>query len=131
MIVVKIDKMVRNPKIITPPSTLPNLLSKPLFYYLITVLLKKNFFNLHFKIYLFLVVWVFTAVCGLSLVAGAIFCCNEWASHCSGFCCRGAQALGKQASLVVACRLQDMQASVVVGYRLSSCGLWSLELGLR
>ena len=41
MIVVKIDKMVRNPKIITPPSTLPNLLSKPLFYYLITVLLKK------------------------------------------------------------------------------------------
>ena len=53
---------------------------------------------------------------GLSLVAvrGATLCCGVWASHCCGFSCCGARALG-------------MQASVVVARGLSSCGLWALE----
>ena len=33
---------------------------------------------------------------------GATFCCGAWASHCSGFSCDGAQALGMCASVVVA-----------------------------
>ena len=33
---------------------------------------------------------------------GATLCCGAWASHCSGFSCRGAQALGTRASAVVA-----------------------------
>ena len=49
---------------------------------------------------------------GLSLVAasgGATLCCSERASHCGGFSCYGAQALGAQ-------------ASVVVAHKLSTCG---------
>ena len=42
-------------------------------------------------------------------------------SHCGGFSYRGAQALGVQASVVVACRLWGMRASVVVARELSSC----------
>ena len=37
-------------------------------------------------------------------------CCSAWASHCGGFSCCRAQALGTQASVVVVCEL-------------SSCGL--------
>ena len=47
-------------------------------------------------------------------LAGASLRCGARASHCGGFSCCGARALG-------------MQASVVVARRLSSCGLWSLE----
>ena len=61
------------------------------------------FFFLIFKFILFL------AVLGLR--------CGAWASHCGGFSCCRAQALG-------------MQASVVVAHRLSSCGSWVLELRL-
>ena len=48
---------------------------------------------------------------GFSLVAasGATLHCGAWASHCGGFSCCGAQALG-------------VQASVVVARGLSSCG---------
>ena len=41
-------------------------------------------------------------------------CCCVRASHCRGFSCCGARALG-------------LQASVVVARGLSSCGLWALE----
>ena len=41
--------------------------------------------------------------------AGAPVCCGARASHCSGFSCCGAQALGAR-------------ASVVVAHGLSSCG---------
>ena len=34
--------------------------------------------------------------------AGATLCCCAWPSHCSGFSCCGAWALGAQASVVVA-----------------------------
>ena len=40
---------------------------------------------------------------------GATLRCGVWASHCSGFSCCGVQALGGQ-------------ASVVVAHGLSSCG---------
>ena len=48
--------------------------------------------------------WVFVAARGLSLVAasGATLRCGAWASHCGGFSCCGAQAVGAQASVVVA-----------------------------
>ena len=44
--------------------------------------------------------------------AGATLRCGTWASHCGGFSCCRAQALGTW-------------ASVVVVQRLSSCGLWA------
>ena len=46
--------------------------------------------------------------------AGATLRCGAWASHCGGFSCCRAQALG-------------MRASVVVARGLSSCGSWALE----
>ena len=45
---------------------------------------------------------------------GAALRCGAWASHCGGFSCCGARALGMQASVVVACGL-------------SSCGSQALE----
>ena len=55
--------------------------------------------------------WVFVAAHRLSLVVvrGATLRCGVWASHCGGFFCCGARALGTQ-------------ASVVVSHGLSSCG---------
>ena len=48
---------------------------------------------------------------------GATLRCGARASHCGGFSCCGAQALG-------------VRASVVVAYELSSCGSQALELRL-
>ena len=45
---------------------------------------------------------------------GATLRCGAWASHCSGFSCCRAWALGAR-------------ASVVVVHGLSSCGSWALE----
>ena len=56
------------------------------------------------KFYLF--IYLFLAALGLR--------CGVWASHCGGFSCRGARALGTW-------------ASVVVAHGLSSCGSWALE----
>ena len=67
------------------------------------------------KIYLFIYFWlrwVFVAVRGLSLVV--TLRCGARASHCGGFSCCRAQALG-------------VWASVVVARGLSSCGLLALE----
>ena len=47
---------------------------------------------------------------------GATLCCGAWASHCCGFPCCGARALGTRASAVAA-------------HRLGSCGSWALESG--
>ena len=51
--------------------------------------------------------WVFAAECGLSLVAatGATVHCGARVSHCGGFSCCGARALGARTSVVVARRL--------------------------
>ena len=52
--------------------------------------------------------------------AGATLRCGVGTSHCGGFSCCRARALGER-------------ASVVVAHGLSSCGLWALErrLGSR
>ena len=66
--------------------------------------------------------WVFVAVRGLPLVAvGATLCCSAWASHCGGFSCCRARALGTQASVVVARGLSSC-GSRALERRLSSCG---------
>ena len=54
------------------------------------------------------------AVLGLHCCAQAFSSCGERTSHCRGFSCCGARALGAQ-------------ASVVVAHGLSSCGLQALE----
>ena len=48
----------------------------------------------------------------LSLVAarGATLCCGAQASHCGGFSCCGARALGTRASVVVARSLSSCGA---------------------
>ena len=62
-------------------------------------------------------------MCGLSLVAasGATLPCSARASHCGGFSCCGAQALGARASVVVARGLTSW-GSRALERRLSSCG---------
>ena len=54
--------------------------------------------------YIFWLRWVFVAVRGLSLVvaSGATLRCGARASHCGGFSCCGARALGTRASVGVA-----------------------------
>ena len=82
-----------------------------------------------FKIYLFILFiyfwlpWVFVAVCGLSVVAvsRATLCCSARASHCNGFSCCGARALGAWASIVVAHGLSSC-GSRALERTLSSCG---------
>ena len=63
-----------------------------------------------------LVAFFFLAVLGLY--------CGAWASHCVGFSCCRAQALGAQASVVVAHRLSSC-GSQALELRLSSCGAWA------
>ena len=53
--------------------------------------------------------------------AGATLHCSARASHCSGFSCCREQALGTQASVVVARRLSSC-GSQALECRLSSCG---------
>ena len=57
-------------------------------------------------LFIFLLRWFFIATCGLSLAVvggwGATLGCGAQASHCGGFSCCGAQALGVRASVVVA-----------------------------
>ena len=52
---------------------------------------------------------------------GATICCGAWASHCGGFSCCEAQALGAQASIVVARGLSSCGLRALE-HRLSSCG---------
>ena len=80
-----------------------------------------NLFILFF-IYFWLC-WVFVAARGLSLVAarGATLRCGERASHCSGFSCCRARALGVWASVVAARGLSSC-GSRALECRLSSCG---------
>ena len=84
-------------------------------------------------------IYLFLAALGLHCYARAFSSCGQRgatphcgvrASHCGGFSCCGAQALGTWASVVVACRLQST-GSVVVAHRLScstACGIF-LEQG--
>ena len=83
-------------------------------------------FNIQY-IFKFLIIYLFIFGCvGSSLLrtgflqlwrAGATLRCGAQASHCGGFSCCAAQALGAR-------------ASVVVAHGLSSCGSWALEHSL-
>ena len=86
-------------------------------------------FILFLKMYLFVCLFIFGCI-GSSLLlmgflqlwrAGATLHCSEWASHCSGFSCCGARALGAWASVVVARGLSSC-GSRALEHRLSSCG---------
>ena len=72
-------------------------------------LLTKEDRNIFFLFIYFWLRWVFVAACGHSLVAASrgYSSCGARASHCSGFSCCRAQALGAWASVVVACRLSS------------------------
>ena len=61
------------------------------------------FFLIHLFIYFWLH-WVFGTAHGLSLLVESrgYSSCGAWASHCGGFSCCGAQALGARASVIVA-----------------------------
>ena len=70
---------------------------------------------LFFKINLLLLfVFLFLAALGLRCCVWAFSSCGVLASHCGGFSCCGARALGRWTSV-----------GVVRG--LSSCGSWALE----
>ena len=84
-----------------------------LFYSILFIYLFIYLF-VYLFIYLWLC-WVFITGRGLSLLVvsrGYSFHCGVRASHCGGFSCCGAQALGAR-------------TSVVVARGLSSCGLWA------
>ena len=85
-----------------------------------------------FKFYLFILkfIYLFLAALGLCCCPRALSSCGErgaalrrgaWAPHCGGLSCRGAQALGKRASVVVARGLSSC-GSRAPDRRLSSCG---------
>ena len=78
------------------------------------------FFFLVFN-FIYLSIYLFLAVLGLCCCTqafsscgepGATLCCGALTSHCGGFACCGARALGAW-------------ASVVVAHGLSSCGTWA------
>ena len=62
------------------------------------------FFFKFIYLFIYCLRWVFVAACGPSLVAVSrgTLCCGALASHCSGFSCCGAWAVGTCASLVLA-----------------------------
>ena len=70
--------------------------------------------------------WVFVAARGLLQLwrAGATLRCGARASHCGGFSCCRARALGMRASVVVARGLSSC-GSLALEHSLSSCGTWA------
>ena len=83
-------------------------------------------------IYLFIYLFSFGCVGSSLLHAGflqlwrveATLHCGAWASHCRGFSCCRAWALGVRASVVVACGLGSC-GSWALEHSLSSCGTWA------
>ena len=72
-------------------------------------------------IYFILFIYLFLALLGLCCCTRAFSSCGAWASHCGGFSCCGAQALGAWASVVAARGLSSC-GSRALERRLSSCG---------
>ena len=96
----------------------------PLIIYLFILIF---FILIFFYFAIFWLHWVFVAAHGLSLQlrrAGDTLCCGVWASHCGGFSCCRARALGMRASVVAACELSSC-GSWALEHRLSSCGAWA------
>ena len=63
--------------------------------------------------------------------AGATLHCSARASHCGGFSCCRAWALGVQASVVAALRLSSCGIWALEHVGLSSCGTWAHQLWCR
>ena len=96
-------------------------------------LLQRESLNVHkkpstFPLFLKKFIYLFMAVLGLGCLgflqlwrAGATLRCGAGASHCGGFSCCRARALGAQASVVVAHGLSSC-GSRALERRLSSCG---------
>ena len=66
---------------------------------------------------------LFVVLGGLLIVVASLVAAHRCASHCRGFSCCGARALGARASVVVArglssCGLRALEL------KLSSCGAW-------
>ena len=85
----------------------------------------------------FMLHWIFVAAHQLPLVmeSKGCACCGAQSSHCGGFSCCGARALGMWASVVVVHGLSSWgtQASVVMVHGLScflACGIF-LDQGLN
>ena len=57
---------------------------------------------------------------------GATLPCGAWASHCGGFSCCRARALGTQASVVAACGLSSCSTRALERTGFSSCCTWAL-----
>ena len=97
-------------------------------------LLKEFYLFIYSFIYSFIYLFIYGCIGSLLLHAGflqlqragAILCCGARASHCGGFPCCRAQALGTRASVVVARGLWSTGA-VVVAHGLScsaTCGIF-------
>ena len=70
------------------------------FYHRLSV---PGFLKIYFIYFNFWLLWDFIAALRLSVVVehrGPLSSCRAWASHCSGFSCHGAQALGCAGSVV-------------------------------
>ena len=82
-------------------------------------------FNL-FILFLFIFGCIGTSLLSMGFLllqqAAATLHCGAWASHCSGFSCCGARALGVRASVAVASGLSSC-GSRALARRLSSCGV--------
>ena len=88
------------------------------------------------RYFIFIFIYLIFSCVGSSLLhagflqlqqAGATLRCGSQASHCSGFSCCRAQALGMWASVVVPHGLSSC-GSWAVGRRLSSCSTWAYLL---
>ena len=77
------------------------------------------------ELHLFLKYFIlFLAALGLHCCTQAFSSCGVRASHCSGFSCCGARALGARASVVVARGLSSCGSRALECW-LSSCGPWA------
>lgn len=81
------------------------------------------FFFLNFT-YLWLR-WFFVRTFSICCEEGTTFCCASRTSHCSGFCCHGARALGCVGSEVAAPRFHS-KGSIVVVHGLSCPEAWGV-----
>ena len=84
--------------------------------------------------YLLFIIYYFFTVLGLRCCVQAFFSCGKQgatllcsaqASHCGGFSCCGAWALGKWSSVVAACGLSSCGTWVLQRVGFCSCGAWA------
>ena len=75
--------------------------------------------------------WVFVAAHRLSLIVasgGSSLIASVWVSHCSGFFCCGAWALGTRASVVVTDELSSLVCEIFQDQGSSPCPLhWQVD----